>query len=61
MRAVKRCIRYPGCAFIPVFNVVMVDHCPLVPVKVHACTPVSVNAVLPRQEKRGSMNTTMSP
>ena len=43
MRAVKRRIRYPGCAFIPVFNVVLVDHCPLVPVKVHACPPVNIH------------------
>ncbi len=61
MRAVKRRIRYPGCAFILALNLVLVNHCTLLPVKIRTCTPVSVNAVLPRQEKRGSMNTTMSP
>ena len=39
----------------------MVSHRTLLPVKIRACTPLSVHAVFSHQEMRGIMNTTMSP
>ena len=61
LRAGKRRIHYPVCVLILRFNLAVVSRRNLLPVKIPACTPVSVHAVFPRQETRGIMSTTMSP